>query len=130
MKLGILKRVSKEDLARSNEQLPQWLDSLLQPLNDFLEKAGNALQNRLSFEDNFYCKRVTLKFTDNVAQEISPRTDFAKNARAYGVLLVGSSGETVSTFTWEQLVSGNISVTVNFSSATDADCNLIILLGQ
>lgn len=129
MKLGILKRVSKEDLARSNEPLPKWLDQLLQPLNDFLEKAGNALQNRLSFNDNFYCKPLTLKFSDNVAQEINPRTDFAKNARATGVLLVGTSGEKVTSFTWEQLVNGNISVTIEFDTATDANCDLIILLG-
>lgn len=128
MRVTGLKRVLKEDLSKADANLPKWIDALLDPLNTFIDTVGLALQNRLTPADNFYCKEVTMSFTSAVEQELNPRTAFAPNARAYGVSLLASSGETVSTFVWDQKTNGNIVVTVTFLSATDADCTLQIWL--
>jgi hypothetical protein len=129
MKLGTLRKAGKEDLQKAaSEALPKWIDALLGPVNEFIEKVGQALQNRLTFEDNFYAKLVNQSFDSGVELEVNAKAEFSGNARAYGVLLLGSSGTTVSTFAWAQKTNGNIAVTVTFVSATSAKCDLLLLL--
>jgi len=130
VKFSQFKRVLKEDLAASSgeDKLPKWLDSLLQPINLFIEQVAQALQNRLNFEDNFYAKTVTLSFTSDVELEVNPTTPFAKTARAGGVLLLGAGGVAVSNFQWENKNNGNLGITVTFLSAADAECTFLILL--
>ncbi len=122
------KRVLKEDLAQAGGEIPKWMDSLISPINLFIEQVALALQNRLNFQDNFYSKTVTLKFQSGVAQEINPTTPFAKAARALGVLALSSSGENVDSMVWDEQTNGNIEVTITFVSATEANCTLLILL--
>lgn len=128
MRLSQIKKVLREDLAKAGESLPKWLDSMLQPINLFIENAGLALQNRLTFGDNFYCKEVSLNFTSDVEQEVNIKTAFAPSARCYGVLIVSSENEAIAHYKWANKNNGNIGVTVTFVTATDADCALIILL--
>jgi hypothetical protein len=128
MKLGTLRRVLKEDLAKASSDLPKWLDSLLSPINEFIEKVGQALQNRLTFSDNFFAKEVTLNFATGVEQEVNAKAAFSGNSRVYGVLLLSSAGSTVSNYVWSQKTNGNIAVTITFATATDADCMLLLLL--
>ena len=128
MKFSQFKRVLKEDLAAAGGEVPKWVDVLLQPINLFIENVALALQNRLNFSDNFFSKEVTIRFVDGSAQEVNPTTAFAKSARAYGILLLSSSGETVDNFIWTNKTNGNVSITVNFNSASDAECTFLILL--
>ena len=128
MKFSQFKRILKEDLAKAGDALPKWIDALIEPVNLLIEQAAKALQNQLTFEDNFKSKEVTLNFTDNVALEINPTTSFAPTSRAFGILLLNSYGEAVTSLVWSNLNNGNVSVTINFTSATDGKCVLLILL--
>lgn len=122
------KRVLKEDLSQAGGEMPKWIDTLIAPINLFIEQVALALQNRLNFQDNFYSKTVTLKFQSGVPIEINPTTPFAKSARALGVLTLSSSGENVDSMVWDEKANGNIEVTVTFVSAVEANCTLLILL--
>lgn len=131
MKLGVIKRIQREVLARAGE-VPKAVDAMLEPLNEFIEKIGLALQGRLTFEDNFLCKQVFLEFTHAVEQLINPRSEAVPNARVTGVILLSAGGLGVDKFKWVQKDSGNIGVTISFdggSSTTTAKCRLIIFLG-
>ena len=128
MKFGQFKRVLKEDLAKAGDELPKWIDVLLSPINLLIEQVAKALQNQLTFEDNFKAKEITLNFTSGVPIEINPTTSFAPTARAFGVLLLNSYGKAVISLVWENKNNGNVSVTINFTSAADGKCVLLILL--
>lgn len=129
MKLGTLRRVLKEDLSKAaSEALPKWVDALLGPVNEFIEKVGQALQNRLTFEDNFYAINRVQAFDSGVELEVNAKAQFSANARVYGVLIVSSAGETVSNYVWSQKSNGNIAVTITLVSATSAKCELLLLL--
>lgn len=127
MKFSGFKRILKEDLAKQGE-LPKWIDTLLSPINLLIENVGQALQNRLNFTDNFYCKQVTLTLTSAVALEINPTTPYAPTARAYGVLLLSTNGTDLVSYVWSNKTNGNLSVTVTLASASEAECTLLILL--
>ena len=127
MKLGLLKRIPKEQLAKSGE-VPPWLDGLLDPLNEFIEKVGLALQSRLTFGDNFLCKVVTQKFTSAVAGEVNPRASGQENLRVAGVLALDVSGEEITKLKWARKTNGNIDVTLTFTSGGEATCRILILL--
>ena len=124
MKLGILKVIQKEELTKFGE-LPKWIDAFLQPLNQFIGQAGQALKGNLTFQDNFLCKQKSLTFTHGVEQEINPDT---KN-RVIGVLPISAGGLTIDQFGWTSKSNGNIGVTFHFNTGTDAVCTVIILLG-
>lgn len=129
MKLGTLRRVLKEDLSKAaSEALPKWIDALLGPVNEFIEKVGQSLQNRLTFEDNFYAILRTQAFNSGVELEVNAKAEFSGNARVYGMLLVSSEGQTVISHVWAQKTNGNIAVTVTFASVASAKCELLLLL--
>jgi hypothetical protein len=129
MKLGLLKRIPKEQLAKSGD-LPKWIDALLDPLNEFIEKVGLALQARLTFEDNFLCKVAEQKIVDGLATEINPYRDATqKNLKVIGVMVLSSGSLLVESFGWVRKTNGNIDVTINYASGTEALCRLLILLG-
>jgi hypothetical protein len=129
MKLGIVKRILKDDLARSGD-LPSWIDQLLQPLNDVIEKVGLALQNRLTFSENFLCKTISQKFASGTEYEINPTaTGQSIKLKPTGVLLLNPGGGLVSSFGWYQKTNGNIGVTISFSNVSSATCSILILLG-
>lgn len=128
MKLGVLKRISKEDLSKADKDLPKFIDALLSPLNEFIEKIGQALQGRLTFEDNFLCKIVSIELTSGVEKNINPFGDGQKNLRVRGVLFVSATGLQIASYGWVQNADGTIGVTVTFVSGTSSVCEMIILL--
>lgn len=132
MKLGLIRRISKEDISRASSDVPKWIDAFLSPLNEFIEKVGLALQNRLTFENNFLCKIIQTEFTHNTALEVNPSVNVQNNLRVRGVIPVSAGGQVVDKFGWSQLANGNLSITFNFdggTSSTKATCYVIILLG-
>ncbi len=126
MKLGLIKRISKEDMARHGD-IPKYMDPLLDTLNDFIEKVATALSGSLSFADNFLCKEHTQDFESGVAYTINPKVDGRTQTRAYGVLPLDTNGAEVDKFLWQKLETGNISVTLTFSAATTNKCTILIL---
>jgi hypothetical protein len=128
MKLGVVKRISRDDLAKAGGEMPKWLDALLDPLNDFIEKVGLGLLNRLSFRDNFLGKVVELKFTHDIEQEINPYPDNRGSLRVTGVLPVSTGEAFIEAFKWTQKQNGNIGVTVRFSGTTEATVRLHVHL--
>lgn len=132
MKLGVVKRIGRDELQKAGGEIPAWVDVFLNSINSFIEKVGLALQGKLTFEDNFFCKSIYLDFTHGVEQLINPAVANAINARVIGVLPLDASGQGVDSFKWVRKDDGNIGVTYSFaggSSSTKAKCRLIILLG-
>lgn len=130
MKLGIVKRILKDDLAKTGD-IPAWIDTFLQPLNDFIEKVGLALQNRLTFADNFLCKPITQTFTSGAEYQLNPALKSGPNVfKVIGVILMDSGGGTVDKFRWNRKSSGSIGVTITFSDVTSAVCTVYVFLGQ
>lgn len=127
MKLS-LKRLLKEELSRSREQVPKFMDSVLSVINSTVEQVGIALQNRLNFEDNFSCSIIVREFAHGVELELNPLAGKSASLRASGVLLLSSGGLIVDKFGWTQKSNGNVGVTVYFASGTSADCKVLVLL--
>lgn len=128
MKLGVLRRISKEDLARADKELPKFIDALLNPLNEFIEKIGQSLQGRLTFDDNFLCKPMSVELVSGTEKILNPFADGQRNLRVRGVLIVASGGAQIDKHGWSQKDDGSIGVTVDFVSATSATCEMIVLL--
>lgn len=124
MRLPVIRRILKEDLARSGEELPKWLDSLLEPLNEALDQIVLSIRNNLTLRDNMNTKEFEGTFTSGTAQEVS----ITSKSRPIGVLVVDAAGKTVTGYGFTRLVNGNISVTLTFSGGGSAKCKIYILL--
>lgn len=127
MILGIIRRISKDDLVKVGD-VPKWIDALLQPLNDFIEKVGLAMQNRLTFKDNVLGKVVSLKFTHNVQTEVNPYPSTRGTLSVAGVVPVTTGDVFIVGFKWVRLSNGNIGVTFKLDGATTATIKLQIHL--
>lgn len=128
MKLGVVKRIAKEDMLGAKD-LPKWLDYFLPPLNEFIEKVGLALLNRLTFADNILGKQADFTFTHNVEQEINPYPSTKGSLAVIGIVPVSTGGVFIVGFKWIQKQNGNVGVTVQLSGATTAKIRLQIQLG-
>jgi hypothetical protein len=131
MKLGTIKRISRDDLAKSGGDLPKWIDAFLDPLNQAIEKFTIALSNGLTFTDNLLAKKVRLTFTHGVEQVINPFPLGSRNLTVVGVLPLSYGNEAIDKFKWVTRTDGSIGVTFQFdggTSATQALCTIIILL--
>lgn len=127
MILGVIKRIAKEDMAKFG-QIPNWIDALLNPLNDFIEKTGLALQNRLTFKDNFLGKVVSTEFTHDTELEINPYPSTRGSLSVAGVIPVSTGELSIDAFKWVKKQNGNIGVTVKFVTGTSATLKLFIFL--
>lgn len=128
MKLGLIKRIDKSDLAKTGD-VPSWVGPLLDTLNPFIEKVGLALQNKLSFADNFLGKEFETTFTSNTELEINPYITKGTPLRVKGVIPLTTGEVFITGFKWVQKANGNIGVTLTLSGATSAKIKLFILLG-
>jgi hypothetical protein len=127
MKLGTIKRISKEDMSKQGD-VPKWMDPMLDTLNEFIEKVSQALLGNLTFEDNFLCKVVEQEFTHATEVIVSPRIDGRSGLRAVGVLPTYPGGEELDSFSWVTKENGNLGVTFWFGTSTTAKCRILILL--
>jgi hypothetical protein len=130
MKLGVVKRVDKADLAKSakDDKLPAWVDALLNPINEFIEKVGQSLQNQLTFRDNFLGKVVELNFTHDIEQELNPYPGTRGSLRVSAVYPATTGSLFITGFKWKPLQNGNIGVTFQFTGGTEASIRLHIHL--
>lgn len=127
MKLGIVKTIGKEALSKTSEKLPLWLDQLLQPLNQFIQIVGTALNGNLDFQNNFRCVVKSIALTHAVELEINPNPSTAR-LRVSGVACFHANGLIIDKFGWRFLDNGNIGVTIYFATGTSSECKLIIFL--
>ncbi len=124
MKLGVVRRILSEDLKGGEK--PGWLDGLIAVLNDFIEKVGQALQNKLTFADNFSCRVHTQKFTSGTEYPIANQS----NLRVSGVICLDTTGAQLSKpLQWQRGNDQTTNVTLTFESATESQCSILILLG-
>ena len=130
MKVGVIKRILKEDLTKGGD-VPAWMDLLLQPLNEFIEKVGLALQNRLTFSENFLSKIVTQVFVSGTTYQINPNLLSSQaTLKVVGVILVDPGGGTVDKWNWGRNSNGKLNVTITYSDVASATATIYILLGQ
>lgn len=125
MKLGIIKTVIREELAKF-EKLPLWMDPFLQTLNQFISNVGTALNGNLDFKYNFRCTIKSINLTHGVEQEVNPENT---KLRVIGVACFNANGKIIDKFGWRFLSNGNIGVTIYFDSSATSSCELIIFLG-
>lgn len=123
MILGTIRRILKEDLARSGE-LPKWIEPFLSPLNEFIEKVVLALTGRLTFKDNFRCKTYVGKFASGIEKEVS----ILPGARVSGIMVIEALGQIITGYGFDRKTSGNIGVTVTHDGSGEIQCNIIIFL--
>lgn len=127
MKISVLKRIAKDDLAAAGE-IPKWLDALLLPLNQFIENVGRAVQGQLTLTDNFARKIVSQSFTSGVTYEINPLAGSSITGRTVAIIPGYLGGKTLTGLQWDFKSSGNINVTLTFAGGGTATCNLFLLL--
>lgn len=127
MILGVIRRIAKEDLTKLGKVDP-WVDGLLTPLNDFIEKVGLALQNRLTFKDNFLGKVSIHEFTHDTELEINPYPASRGSLNVAGVIPVTTGDVFIDAWKMVRKQNGNIGVTIKFTGATTAKVKLHILL--
>ena len=123
MRITSLRRINKEDISKAGE-VPGWLDSLISPLNDFLDQVTSALRNRLTFEDNFQSVQKTIKVFNGVEMEVSTGSKLSVS----GVIVLDGGEQIISGFGFRRLTNGNIGVTVNFATAPSAEVTFLISL--
>ena len=129
MRLPLIKRLSTQDLG--SEEIPSHIDKLLSILNGFIDPVANALQNRLTFSDNFYCKMVTQKLDHEKELKIS-----VSSAKIIGVIPLKVSGsldtnKMLTGFGFESYGKGQIGIKASFKggASTTAEVTLVIFLG-
>jgi hypothetical protein len=138
MRLGVIKKILKEDLGAGGQQLPPWLDPFMGALNTFIDQVVSALQGRLTFADNFSSKSMTQEMTHGVALAVNPQVSTQQTLRPLGLLCLGASeGYLIDSFGYTRNQNGSFGITVRFlnsdgtavSAGTTAKVDLVILLG-
>lgn len=127
MKISVLKRINKEDLARSGE-IPPWIDALLDPLNTFIENVGLAIQARLTFSENFARQVVSQTFVSGSTYEINPLSSATIRGRVVSVIPGYLGGKELQGLAWDFKNNGNITIKLTFNGGGSAACTLYILL--
>lgn len=141
MKIGVIKKIVKDDLGAGGQQLPGWLDPFLSVLNNFIDQVVSAIQGRLTFEDNLLCKKVSgLSLTHATPLTINPQREVTGRNRILGLIFTNTSGYLLDSYGYSVTQSGQMSVTACFatvvagvstavSAGTVVKCDFIVLLG-
>lgn len=67
MKIESINKIWKKDIPEA----PDWLNKVLDPLNQFMDSVSSALRGRLTFGDNLYCEAKEFLFTHAIEQKIT-----------------------------------------------------------
>lgn len=124
MKIPVIKRISREDF--KTKELPDWIDSLLYPLNQFIDTVVNALSGRLTFEENFSSKVLEFDLKHDTELIVNPQRG---RLRVIGVIPTYFGGAIMTGFGWTRKADGKIGLTVTFSDSGTHKTKFIILLG-
>lgn len=133
MKLGLFKRIAKEDLGGTD--IPDWVDGLLGVLNQNMENISTAMTGRLTFSDNFYSSTTQQTFTHNKQLIVNPGKS---NTRVIGVIpIYAASGYQIASFASVQQQNGSLGITLGFlnsdgsavAGTPQVKCTVLILFG-
>lgn len=127
MKIGIVKRILKEDLAKTGE-VPSWVDALIQPLNDAITRFAQALTNNLTLSDNMLGRQYTIELSHGVETVVNPQS----RIRPLGILVLDAVGSQIDSYGMDRKQDGTLGITVRFvggSSGTKATVTFFVLLG-
>lgn len=126
MKLSVVRRILREDLANSGE-LPKWIDALLVPLNQFIDNVALALRTNLTLSDNIAGKFVQTAFVHNTELQINPLSQ----RKVIGIIPLDTSGNAITSFGWSRKTNGNVGITFNFSGAPSGNitCSVFLFFG-
>lgn len=122
MKLGVIRRINKEELARSGD-VPQWVDPLILTLNQFMDGVVTALSGRVSFSDNIQCKIITQVFTSGTEVAINPQSSI----KPLGVIPITAVGKAIDSYKFAVKDNGNVGITLTYVGAGTAEATCIIL---
>lgn len=126
MKLPVVRKIFKEDISKAGEA-PDWVDALLDPLNQFLDRVTLALRNNLDLANNFSGKLIETKFTHNVTLNVNPGT----NGKILGIVPMGAGQQAITSFKWIRNDDGTVGITFGFAAggSTADNCTLFIFYG-
>lgn len=122
MKLGVVRRINKEDLARSGE-LPGWVDPLILTLNQFMDSMVTAMAGRVSFSDNIQCKIISTEFTSGTEAVINPQSAL----KPLGIIPMYAEGKAIDSFKFVYKDNGQVGITLTFTGGGDANATLAII---
>lgn len=122
MKIPIIRKIRKEDLGAD---IPQWVEKMLSPLNQFIEQVGVAVTGRLSFGDNIASKLIDISLTHNLPIEVNVND----RRQVLGVVPIFCQSDTITGLSFSQLSNGNISVRVLFAGAglLPIPCRILVI---
>lgn len=123
MKIRALSRISSESI-KTRKDAPSWIDLLLDPINQFLENVTKALQNNLTFADNFACTQSTVRIQHNVELIVTPQT----SKRVLTCIVLEAEGQRIDTFGWRRNDSGSIGVTIGYVGGASSSVYEVTLL--
>jgi len=87
--LPATKRITRADLG---EDIPEWVDNLLSPLNAFIEQIYTAFNKNISIPENIASQIIQLEINTNASYSsgIFPSTSFKRNlSKKANVVLIG-----------------------------------------
>lgn len=122
MKIPVIRKIRKEDLGGD---LPQWVEKMLSPLNQFIEQVGVAVTGKLSFGDNIASKLLDLEFVHNQEQEVNVND----RRPVLGLVPIFCQSDTIDGFSFSQLSNGNIRVKILFAGAGSSpiSCKILVI---
>lgn len=125
MNLGVVRRILREDLSKSGP-LPTWIDALLSPLNDFIDKVTTLSRNNTTLQENVSGKIFTTTFTDGVELKVAT----GSSLKVVGVIPLAFGSQTLTSFAWSRNQDQTINVTFGFATASASDsCTIYIFYG-
>ena len=112
-----VKSIRREDLP---SDVPDWIDSLLEPLNTFMDTTITALRNGINYRDNMRAELRKYTFTDRVELEILHKF----NGKVGVTVLYCEDGYLVST---RQIDNDTVGVTIDFASSATEEVTFAIV---
>lgn len=110
MKIDNIKRIAREEI----EEAPEWIDQLLDPLNNALEQFTQTFRNQVDLANNAYVRIVTQTFTDGV--EVIIKNPFDKGTKPIGICPIATESDySIDGFHYQYQTNGELGVTMNFS---------------
>ena len=131
MKISTLRKISKEDLSKTGEPIPKWVDVILDPINELLDNFGTALRSGISVRQNFLSSIIEVTITSGTELEVNPN----KKGKILGVIPVFSQGSNatvglIDSFGYRILNTGNIIIKATFDSAGTRLCRFIVFFDE
>lgn len=126
MNIPVIRRIFKEDIAKTGEP-PKWIDALLDPLNQFLDKVTLALRNNLTLPENFAGKLIETKFQHDVTLDVNAGT----SGKILGLVPLSTGQQALTSFKWVRNDDATVGITFGFAAGGDTKdtCTIFVFYG-